>query len=158
VLEPTGSVCFSLGNRLSDLVTFNRYPVELYESHVLPLLAETDKERRELAGRLRGLLTNAGMSVKTGDFSYAGRAASERDVVTTRRVILTEFTAHLERTFGLRVDAVNFYHFWPLPPQVLEKTERLRELQRKFDETQHDNLLGAVFASQINIRACPHSA
>lgn len=155
VLKPTGSVCFSVGNLLSDLVTLNRYTVELYERHVIPLFAETDAEARECVDRLRSLLANSALPAKTTDASYAGRTASERDIVRTRRVILTEFTARLEGIFGLRVEAVNYYHFWPLPPQVLQQTERLRELQRRFDALAHDNPLGVVFASQINLRAWP---
>jgi len=152
-LRPTGALCVSAGNLLSDLVTLNRYTVEFYERHVLPLFAETDTEAREGSQRLRALLTNAALPPKTTDASYAGRVSSERDIVKTRRVILTEFTARLQRMFGFGVEAVNYYHFWPLPPQVLQQTERLRELQRRFDAMAQDNPLGVVFASQINLRA-----
>lgn len=154
-LKPAGSLCVSVGNLLSDLVTLNRYTVEFYERHVLPVFAETDAEAREHSDRLRALLTNAALPAKTTDASYAGRASSERDIVKTRRVILPEFTARLQRVFGFAVEAVNYYHFWPLPPQVLQQTERLRELQRRFDAMAHDNPLGVVFASQINLRARP---
>jgi 2-polyprenyl-3-methyl-5-hydroxy-6-metoxy-1,4-benzoquinol methylase len=156
-LKSTGSLCFSVGNLLSDLVTLNRYTVEFYERHVLGIFAETDAEAREYSDRLRGLLTNAALPAKTTDASYAGRASSERDIVKTRRVILPEFTARLEATFGFGVEAINYYHFWPLPPQVLHQTERLRELQRRFDAVAHDNPLGVVFASQINLRARPRA-
>lgn len=155
VLKPTGSLCFSVGNLLSDLVTLNRYTVEFYERHVLPIFATSDAEAREGSNRLRALLTNAALPAKTTDASYAGRASSERDIVKTRRVILPEFTARIERTFGFAVEAINYYHFWPLPPQVLQQTERLGELQRRFDALAHDNPLGVVFASQINLRARP---
>jgi SAM-dependent methyltransferase len=154
-LRPTGALCASVGNLLSDLVTLNRYTVELYERHVLPLFAETDAEARACAEGLRGLLANAALPPRTGDASYAGRTSSERDIVPTRRVILTEFTARLERLFAFRVEAVNYYHFWPLPPQLLQRTDRLRELQRRFDALAADNPLGVVFASQINLRARP---
>lgn len=154
-LKPTGALCFSVGNLLSDLVTLNRYTVELYERHVLPLFAETPAEARELADRLRPLLGNAALPAKTTDASYAGRTSSERDIVTTRRVILTEFTARLQRTFALTVEAVNYYHFWPLPPQLLQQSDRLRTLQQRFDAIAHDNPLGVVFASQINLRVKP---
>lgn len=154
-LKPTGSLCVSVGNLLSDLVTLNRYTVELYEQHVLPAFAETHAEALEQADRLRALLINAALPAKTPEASYAGRTSSERDIVKTRRVILPEFAARLQRLFGLGVEAVNYYHFWPLPPQVLQQTERLRELQQKFDAKAHDNPLGVVFASQINLRARP---
>jgi SAM-dependent methyltransferase len=154
-LAPTGSLCVSVGNLLSDLVTLNRYTVEFYERHVLPGFAETEAEARECADRLRALLTNAALPPRTTDASYAGRTSSERDIVKTRRVILTEFTARLERQFGFRVEAVNYYHFWPLPPQVLQQTERLRDRQRWFDAMSADNPLGVVLASQINLRARP---
>jgi hypothetical protein len=145
----------SVGNLLSDLVTLNRYTVEFYERHVLPAFAETDEEARDCADRLRALITNAALPAKTTDASYAGRTSSERDIVKTRRVILTEFAARLKRLFGFEVAAVNYYHFWPLPPQALQETARLRDLQRRFDAMAHDNPLGVVFASQINLRARP---
>jgi ubiquinone/menaquinone biosynthesis C-methylase UbiE len=154
-LKSTGALCFSVGNLLSDLVTLNRYTVELYERHVLPAFAETEAEARECSEQLRALLANSAAPAKTNDDSYAGRVSSERDIVKTRRVILTEFTTRLQRTFGFSVEAVNYYHFWPLPPQVLQRTERLRELQQRFDAKAHDNPLGVVFASQINLRARP---
>lgn len=155
ILKPSGSVCFSVGNLLSDLVTLNRYTVEFYDRHVLPQFAETDAEAHECSRKLRELLTNSALPARTAEPSYASRIASERDIVTTRRVILTEFTARLQSAFAFRVDAVNYYHFWPLPPQLLQETPRLRDLQTRFDSLAATNPLGIVFASQINIRARP---
>ena len=149
----TGCIVFSVGNALSDIVTFNRYTIAFYERHVLPEFAETAEEARECVGRLKALLVNSAVPPKTTDASYAGRRSSERDVVRTRRVILTELIARLGREFDLHVEAYNFYHFWPLPPQLLQETERLTALQRRFDALAHNNPLGIVFASQINIRA-----
>lgn len=152
-IKRTGCIVFSVGNALSDIVTFNRYTIEFYERRILPAFAETSEEAQECLEKLKVLLVNSAVPRKTTDASYAGRKSSERDVVTTRRIILTDFITRLDREFDLHVDAYNFYHFWPLPPQLLKSTERLTELQRKFDARSHSDPLGIVFASQINLRA-----
>ena len=119
----------------------------------MPTFAETSEEAQEYLEKLKALLANSAVPRKTTDASYAGRKSSERDVVKTRRIILMDFIARLGREFDLHVEAYNFYHFWPLPRQLLQETERLTELQRKFDTRSHSDPLGIVFASQINIRA-----
>lgn len=152
VVRRGGALVFSVGNALSDLVTFNRYTVEFYQRHVLPVLAETAQEQDECLAHLQTVLTNHALPPKTLDASYAGRRSSERDVVETRRVVLPDFSRRLKQTFGLVVDDVNYFHFWPLPPQILEQSERLMALKLRFGELAHSHALGIVFASQINVR------
>ncbi len=155
-LKPTGSLCVSVGNLLSDLVTLNRYTVEFYERHVLGRL------RRDGRGSPRAGRPAPGSrsptrpcprrppKPRTLDASPASATSSRPGGSFSR-----SSPRGLQRLFGLGVEAVNYYHFWPLPPQVLQQTERLRELQQQFDAKAHDNPLGVVFASQINLRARP---
>ena len=144
MLGDGGAVVFSHTNMLVDLVTFNRYTVEFWRDHIIPHVAIDDGERARLVDVLKGHLTRA------DEPQISAARKSERDFLAKRRINPISYPATLSK-YGLRVDALAFTHYFPLPPQWMEAHEP--GLSLRLEDAFGDNDLSALFASIVVMRA-----
>jgi 2-polyprenyl-3-methyl-5-hydroxy-6-metoxy-1,4-benzoquinol methylase len=147
LLRAGGSVIFSHTNMLVDLVTLNRYTVEFWRDHIIPSLAANAEESEELLAQFAGHLVRADQPPKTS------ARKSERDFLKKRRVNPITYPKWLADQHGLRVEAVRYTHYYPMPPQFIEQSPKYRMSIFDFEDRFRDNPLSCLFASIMVMRA-----
>lgn len=147
LLGAGGSLIFSHTNMLVDLVTLNRYTVEFWRDQIIPSLTADPGEREELLAQFAGHLHRADQPSKTS------ARKSERDFLKKRRVNPMTYPRWLGDKHGLRVEAVRYTHYYPMPPQFIEQSPKYRMSIFDFEDRFQDNPLSCLFASIMVMRA-----
>jgi ubiquinone/menaquinone biosynthesis C-methylase UbiE len=144
ILRPAGCVVFTHTNALIDLVTMNRYTVEFYRDHIIPLLTEDVAEREEFQGHLAAHLTSPNQPTRS-------ESSSEREKIPKRRINPISYPKELERLHSLRIDSIEFEHYYPMPPQFMEASNHKLKIF-DFADRMKGNPLSYVFASIVMMR------
>lgn len=145
LIPDDGWIIVSHTNEIVDLITFNRYTVEFYRDRIIPYLTSNDEEQRELIDILASHLSYP-------DIPSHDAKVSERDLLKKRRVNAIEYPEMLLEKFNLAVDEMAFTHFYPLPPQFMEESEKYRDLMFLFEDRMKNNPLRYIFASIFIMR------
>jgi len=141
-----GWIIVSHTNELVDLVTFNRYTVEFWRDRIIPYLTSDGEDRRELLDICRSHLSYPDVP------SCDATVKSERDTLKKRRVNPIEYPRVLLKKHDLVVDEIAFTHFYPMPPQFMEDSEKYRDLIFVFEDRMKTDPLRYVFASIFVMR------
>lgn len=141
LIKKGGRIIVSHTNELIDLVTFNRYTIEFWTKRIIPTISKNSKERKELSRIFSSHLTNPNIPKKEK------HKISERDFVRKRRINPISYPQDLLKRHGLRMEKVSFTHFYPMPPQFMESSEKYRARIFLFERKFKDHPLAYVFAS-----------
>jgi SAM-dependent methyltransferase len=152
ITKKDGFIIVSHTNELVDLITFNRYTVEFWRDRIIPHLTDCAQIRDELLEVLRSHLAYPERPLPQASHK------SERDFLRKRRVNPIAYPWALRQRFGLIADEIVFTHFYPMPPQFMESSEKYRDLVFAFEEKMRsDEKMGTdplayVFASIVMFR------
>jgi len=146
LIPDDGLIIVSHSNELIDLVTFNRYTVEFYRNRVIPHLTSNDEEQQELLDIFTSHLSHPDIPARDA------KRKSERDTLKKRRANPIEYPGLLLEKFNLAIDDIAFTHFYPMPPQFMEGSEKYRDLIFAFEERMKSDPLRYVFASIFIMR------
>ena len=142
-----GWIIVSHTNELVDLVTFNRYTVKFWRDRIIPRLTSNNEEQQELLDILASHLSYPDIPSRDAKVKK-----SERDTLKKRRVNPIEYPGALLEKFNLVVDDIAFTHFYPMPPQFMEGSEKYRDLIFVFEDEMKTDPLRYVFASIFIMR------
>ena len=143
-----GWIIVSHTNELVDLVTFNRYTVKFWRDRIIPHLTSVTEERQELLDVFSSHLSHPDIPARDA----STKLKSERDILKKRRVNPIDYPNMLLEKFNLMVDDIAFTHFFPMPPQFMEASEKYRDLIFVFEDSMKTNPLRYVFASIFMMR------
>jgi 2-polyprenyl-3-methyl-5-hydroxy-6-metoxy-1,4-benzoquinol methylase len=149
ITKDDGVVIASGFNPWVDLTTFNRYTVEFWAESVLPFIANNEHDKKELLDILKSHIAYPDIPMK----SEQGR--SEKDIFGTarKRVDPVAYQRNVEQK-GFIVEAIEFTHYFPMPPQFMEKSEKYSKCIYEFEDAMRarKSTLGYVFASIYYVR------
>jgi 2-polyprenyl-3-methyl-5-hydroxy-6-metoxy-1,4-benzoquinol methylase len=144
ITKDEGVVIASGFNPWVDLTTFNRYTVEFWAESVLPFVTNNDQDRKELLEILKTHITHPNIPVSNE------KGCSEKDFFGKyrKRVDPISYQRSVEQK-GFKVEAIEFSHYFPMPPQFMEHSGKYSQYIYKFEDTMRarNSTLGYVFAS-----------
>ena len=149
IIKDTGVVIVSYVNPWVDLITFNRYTVEFWAENILPSVTKSAQERDELLQVLKSHITNPAIPVKGKDVvsekDIFGQSRKRKDPISCQRDIEKK---------GFKVDSVEFTHYFPMPPQYIENSEKYSKYVYEFEDAirAQGNPIGYVLASIYYVR------
>jgi SAM-dependent methyltransferase len=143
LLADNGVLVISHTNELFDLVTFNRYTIDMFEDRLLPALELSDDARNAAMAAFRALLSEPDHPPQSG------KTFSERDVLKKRRA--DPFTY---RPAGFELREQRCINCFPLPPRILQSTPELGGAQLGAHRHLSGTLL-KIFCSQFQLALMP---
>ena len=143
LIRGRGRIIVSQTNELIDLVTFNKYTVEFWNKKIIPYISKNSKEQKELLRIFSSHLTNYNIPKKNK------HKISERDFIRKRRINPISYPQDLLKRHRLRVEQMRFTHFYPMPPQFMESSEKYRDRIFLFERKFKNHPLANIFASII---------
>jgi hypothetical protein len=149
VLKPDGLLWVDNVNELFDLTTFNRFTVEFFQKHFLPLFFSDSDERADITRALRRLISNPDAPERHGAWS------TDRDKVAQ--------VADNPLTFGRRMQAFGFeeidqlyVRFHAVPPLLFADNPALEkrtiEKEKELCRDWRGLLMASLFLSILRRR------
>lgn len=146
LIKKDGLIIVSQTNEIVDIVTFNRYTVEFWKNRIIPNIAKNSREEKELLSIFASHLKYPNIPKRNK------HKISERDFIRKRRINPISYPAELLKKHNLLVEEMTFTHFYPLPPQFMESSEKYRERIFLFEKEFKTSPLAYIFASIIMIK------
>src|SRR3989339_512906 len=122
-----------------DLGRKNLRQAKLNENNI----SKNSKEQKELLRIFSSHLTNYNIPKKNK------HKISERDFIRKRRINPISYPQDLLKRHRLRVEQMRFTHFYPMPPQFMESSEKYRDRIFLFERKFKNHPLANIFASII---------
>lgn len=164
VLRIGGGLITAEVNNIFDIATFNRFTVEFFRDHLLPLTFDKSNGRGDIEKRIAELMTKPDKPIMPPmpeeDRSCVDVMldvpetlyASHRDQASTKAENPMDY-ANLMKRYGLRLDDLAFYRFHAVPPLLFESSPELEGLAESLEDKYCRSWQGHFMASSFVARS-----